>query len=251
MIEGFRIERLKQDSDLRPVANAYAEVFAGPPWNENTICQDGCSSFFGLETQVGQPCPDNSCKGVLSEAYPLDRTVRDMQMDIARPWSSSKALMRGAEVAGFAIGFPWTAVDFAKQKYNSDEMQKAVVDLLLSMRLREFKYISEIGVKEAFRGQGLSNALVEDLLKERGSLIEPRGVVLRTNYNSPMVAVCKKFGLTQIYGPEVQIFNGSGSKKLVVDQEPVNGLTDLDNPSRVLFAASRVELTYPPYSGGR
>lgn len=245
MIEGFRIERLSSRSDLEPVAITYARVFAGPPWNENSLCQGDCQSYFGLETEPGQPCPDLSCQGTLTEAYPLSSTVRSFKFDALRPQSNVNALMRGNEVAGFSIGYPWTAVDFANQKYRTDQMREQVLNLLTGMELNEFNYVSEVGILEQFRGLGLSNALVEDLLKNPYRLL-PSGVVLRTNANSPMVAVCKRFGLTQIYGPEVEVINGDGPKKFVVNSDPVFGIADTENPSRVLFAARAVELPYRP-----
>ena len=73
---GVEITRVDPKGDsrmLRNLAEIYAEVFAGPPWNEFTICPSS-GEFFGKETKVGQKCPD--CSSKLLPAYPLDETEK-------------------------------------------------------------------------------------------------------------------------------------------------------------------------------
>jgi hypothetical protein len=53
---------------------------------------------------------------------------------------------------------------------------------------------------------------------------------MRTNWQSPMVAVAKKFGMKQFFGPEM-IYQNS---QIITTERIING-TDLENPNRVLF----------------
>lgn len=59
--------------ELTEMAEVYADAFAGPPWNEYTKCPSD-NAFYGRETEVGEPCPDDNVP--LELAYPLNPTKK-------------------------------------------------------------------------------------------------------------------------------------------------------------------------------
>ena len=56
---------------------------------------------------------------------------------------------------------------------------------------------------------------------------------MRTNWQSPMVAVARKFDMQQVMGPEVYIDNLS--KTITQTGNIVNGIRDSEIGDRVLF----------------
>jgi hypothetical protein len=56
---------------------------------------------------------------------------------------------------------------------------------------------------------------------------------MRTNWESPMVFIANRFGMTQIMGPEVEI-NKIG-KSIIKTDKTINNIIDTEIGERVLF----------------
>jgi hypothetical protein len=210
------------------IAKLYAEVFAGEPWNESTRC-DECQAFFGPDTKVGDNCPTGICCGVLSEAYPLEDTVSYIRREVARPNGRLAVLEGNGIVAGFAWGFEYQMNDFLTQKNRTESNRQSLREALTAKGIGEsFYYFSECGVSPLFRGRGLSNILSGEIVKQAEQFSLP--LVMRTNCQSPMVAVARKFGMEQVFGP----LSVASEGRIITTDACIAGI-DIDNPERVMF----------------
>lgn len=215
-----QFKEAKEQDRLTNLAKLYAEVFAGPPWNEFTKSV-GCDRFFGQDTRIGDPCP--TCYDILQEAYPLEETILYIQKELSRPNAVLALLEKESLIIGFAWGFSYdSSTSFIEEKYKTKEMKNNLSSLFTQFRLSDsFFYFSECGVAPAFRRQGLSNGLSEELVRQAEILGQP--LLMRTNYQSPMVHVASRFGMEQIMGSR-------GSS--------VINFQDMENKDRVLFLKS-------------
>lgn len=230
------METIKFDPsiDMEQLAKVYANVFAGPPWNENTQCQ-GCDQFFGLNTQVGEACI-NTCGNMLTEAYPLEETSEYISDETSRQDATARLIKVNGEIVAFSWGFVYPNPEtFAGEKYKTATMQNIVKDTLIRSGINNsFFYISECGVQPDYRGQGLSNRLFQDLEDQRRTLGLP--AMLRTNMDSPMIAVSTRFGLEQAFGPQILV--DQRNRKLISTGKLINGI-DQENQARTLFVLGR------------
>lgn len=226
----LQIEKLVPKKDLTPTAKLYAEVFAGPPWNEYTKCT-GCKEFFGLESKPKLPC--NNCGQELTLAYPINETERHIINEISRKDASIFVLKKQEDIIGFVWGFSYESPDdFVKEKYRTSQMQNGIKSLLEENGITdEFFYFSECGVKMDQRGKKFSNILSGFLFEETRKIGLP--VILRTNWASPMVTVARRFGMTQIMGPCIEI--DKINMKIAKRNETVNNFADSEIEERVLF----------------
>lgn len=208
---------LENEDELMQLANLYALVFADAPWNEFTR-SPGCNSFFGRETMVGDICPN--CSDSLTEAYPKEETISYINKELVKPKAVLSLVKNNEEIIAFAWGF---SIDnpgqLASQKYQSDEMKRSIVGALEANGVSDaFFYFSECGVSPQERGRGLSNQLSAAMVEQ--AAIQGLPLVMRTNFQSPMVRVAERFGMTQIMGPS--------------PAGPVNFI-DSENADRVMF----------------
>jgi hypothetical protein len=244
MYERIRIADFNPtEENAMGLAKTYAEVFAGDPWNEVTQCI-GCNRFFGPDSYVGMRCKGGLCDGEpLTEAFPVEKTALDLIRDANRSGSAAKVLLSERQPVGFAFGFPYTNGEFEVDRYNTSSGREVVSKFLNQLGLNAVTfYISEVGIKPEFRGNGYSNTLVDELI-DQASLLE-LGLLMRTNRESPMVAVAKRARMGQIMGPEVaisdQYVSSNGvmrlERKIISSGIPVN-MMDPENPDRVLFVA--------------
>ncbi|MBI4099968.1 GNAT family N-acetyltransferase [Candidatus Microgenomates bacterium] len=200
------------------LAKLYADVFAGPPWNEFTQDKEGCGQYFGLNTAVGQKCP--SCAiGKLDLAYPLAETKQTIEQYLAKPGARLlTTTVAGDELVGFAWAYDQSPTEFANDKYQLDKSRPVVSQALEAAGLlpnANSYYISEVGIKSEYRGQGRGSILVVGLL---GIAIDKKlDAFLRTNVESPMVKIARKKKMTQ-----------------------VANFTDPENTARVLFTKKLV-----------
>lgn len=230
------IDNLDPAKEGRELALTYAEVFAGPPWNEYTKCNE-TGKYFGRETRPGEKCGLNNicadCKGRLRLAYPLRTTLNYILGDSRKEGYDGKTIKEGFYLAGFAWGYTYqTAEAFANEKYCSDQMRYNLDQILKDCGLTgSFFYFSECGIRLPYRKKGLSNVLFEETTSQARNL--GLGIVMRTNCQSPMVAVANRFGMKQVLGPKVEL-NPSREYVWFDSKNPVNSL-DTENPNRVLF----------------
>src|SRR3989344_3515203 len=215
------------------LAELYADVFAGPPWNEYTQC--ACNKYFGRETRAGDICPDGECqnRSILVPAYPRIETGEKIKKECARPDAVTFVIKKGQDIVGFSWGFSYQSPEeFAIEKYRTDGVRNKMVNLLTQYGVSsKFFYFSECGVKETERGNGYSNLLAKLLVDQARNNNLP--LVMRTNWQSPMVAVARKFDMQQVMGPEVYIDNLS--KTITQTSNIVNGIRDSEIGDRVLF----------------
>lgn len=234
MIEQAKISNLDSRRDTKNLAITYAKVFSGPPWNEYTKCSiDG--RFFGLDTIPGGFCKANCspCKGVLEPAYPETETIAYIQDEMSKPNSVARIIKAKNEILAFAWGFSLESPDiFAEEKYKTAEMRNIISDLLRQSGISDsFFYFSEFGVANKYRGRGWSNDLFTELNREAQKL--QLSILMRTNQESPMIAVAEKFGMTQILGPQVRV--DRVARRFLISDQIVNGCQDLENSNRILF----------------
>lgn len=214
----MKIEPLRTD-DLVSTAKLYADVFAGEPWKEVNRC-DICHTFFGPDTQVGQPCPKDGSP--LGPAYPLDETVEYIKTEIDHE-DGTAFILKDDQPSGRIKGFAWgysfeSPKEYADKKYHTSETAQRVLDVLQSAGVGgKFFYLSETGIVPDIRGQGLSTMLTGKLIEVAENKELP--AVLRTNEASPVVKIAKRFDMKLIMGGE-------------------SGVMDGENPERVLFVRS-------------
>ena len=218
------------ESDIPEVSRLYAQVFAGPPWNEYTICKKG--RFFGLDTEPEQVC-GCGCRSRLTLAYPEDKTVGYITKEMNKRDARGVVIREDSEIIGFAWGYRCSPGELTREKYRTRQMRQAI-NKLLKYEVWLF-YYSECGVRNDKRGRGLSNELAESL--ESAAAIINWPMVMRTNYQSPMVAVAEYLGMEQIMGPSVEVDRRNRIIRTTGDY--VNGIKDTENEDRVLFVLDK------------
>lgn len=225
-----KIEKFNVEKDLAKVAKLYAEVFAGPPWNEYAKCL-GCKEFFGLQTKPGECC--TNCGKELALAYPIEETKSSVFGETGRTSSIAFVMKENEDIIGFAWGFSYSSADdFVKEKYRSSQMQSGITRLLEANGITEtFFYFSECGIRVDQRGKGFSSLLSGLLLKEANKTGLP--TIMRTNWESPMVAVAQRFQMKHIMGPMIEI--DKARKTIIPKKGAVNNFTDMEIEERVLF----------------
>ncbi len=230
--ENIQIDNIDRQnaSQLSGLATLYADVFAGPPWNEVTKCAS-TGDFYGQDTSAGGPCPD--CQTPLLEAYPKDETIKYILGELGKSNPIGLLATINTELAGFSWGYQTQVKDLAKSKWKTSQMQDAVQALLSSYGVDDSVfYGSETGVDPQFQGKGLGKQLVSERLKQVKDS-DVKFMLVRTNFNSPMYGICQRleeFG--QILGPKAK--KGLFSREYRPSYRYVNGL-DSENSDRVLF----------------
>lgn len=226
---------LQNDQTAEETAGVYARVFAGEPWNENTICPRG-NEAYGLETQAGQPCPNPRCGGILREFYPREETMAYIRKEGTR----EDALVLVARCRERVVGFSWAYTyvspeEFAAQKYQpSRPMQEQVTELLRNQGATgRFYYFSETGILPEYRGNGLT----DDFYRARLLVADQKSLttLVRTNWQSPIIVVARRFGFSQLMGPESKPLAANCKKSMVQTGRIVSNFIDSINPDRVLL----------------
>jgi len=211
---------------LSKIANSYALVFSGPPWNEAVKC-DTDGQFKGLDTPLGSKC--NDCGGTYVEAYPLEETIDYIKKESQKLGFKSREIIDyNDDTIGFAWSYLITPEKLVQSKWNDSKNQNKIIDLLNQQNInpnQNIRYFSECGIDPNFRGIGLSNLL-------SNIVSGPEITIYRTNCLSPMMAVANRIGFTQIMGPEVII---DRQAKNIFETGQVINFLDIENPQRTLF----------------
>lgn len=218
------------------LAQTYEKVFAGPPWNEFKVCTgDGCGKSFGLESQGQDACPCDK-KSMLSAFYPRVETLASISKEIEQEGAKVEVKYGpNGEIIGFVWGYPTTSERFTAEKYKTDEGRSQMQSLLSSEGISEnFFYFSETGVIPEFRGRGLSNEFAKIMVDAAFNTDLP--LVMRTNWQSPMVAVARRYGMDQIMGPRSVVRNGE-----IISTGEIINMKDPENVERVLFTKTIVK----------
>lgn len=216
---------------LEELTNVYADVFAGPPWNEYTQCSTQ-GTFYGKETKPGENC--SCCNMQLALAYPFLETKEYITKELQRPDATLVLLRNGKDIAGFSWGFSYENPEaFAQEKYKTVEMQNTIKDLLIQQGIEgKFYYLSESGIKDdpQLRGRGISNQFHSLRLAEAKKLGIP--ALQRTSCEGPMYRTSSKY-MQQIMGPEVRV--DTIARSFTRTGTIVNNCLDKEIEPRVLF----------------
>lgn len=221
------IEQRLGQNQLSELARLYAEVFAGPPWNEAVKC-DSCEKYQGRSVLIGSPC---SCGGSFVEAYPLLATIDYIKSEYQKP-GFRYAILNGdqEEIVAFAWSYLTTPVKLAQSKWTEPQNQALIAKLISDTTglppNKRFRYISECGVKPEYRNLGLSNWVVQ------ANLGFDESTIYRTNCLSPMMAVAARLEFAQVLGPQVIV--DRKAKTIIETGQFINEI-DPENPQRVLF----------------
>lgn len=228
-------------SELAELAELYARVFAGEPWNEYTTCSDS-GVFFGKDTQPGDICPDAGCSTILQPAYPLANTTTYINGELARS-DSALLLLRDQDRDDALVGFSWgfsydKPEDFAVAKYKTPQMQIAIGGLLRSLNLGDngLWYLSESGIEDdiRYRGKGISREFHTRRLEIARSL--GLDAIQRTSAYGNMYRTSKRT-MAQIMGTETA--HSATTNRLEITGQIVNDLPDTEIEGRVLFAQKK------------
>lgn len=232
-------------NQIGQLAGLYANVFAGPPWNEVTKCATS-GSFYGTDTQTGSPCPD--CQTPLLEAYPKEETIRYILGELGKSNPIGLLAYVNTELAGFSWGYQTGSKNLVESKWKTSKMQQVVKDLLASYGVTDqVFYGSETGVDPEFQGKGIGKQLVRTRL-EQVNQSGAKLMVVRTNFNSPMYGICTEMNqFRQILGPVAR--TGWFNNKYKPAYEYVNAI-DSENVDRVLFLYDKVEYQNRRTEGG-
>lgn len=229
----IEISLLNPTRDVPEVARVYAEVFAGPPWNEWTKCAQE-DRYFGKETQPGDSCP--KCNSSLQLAYPLEPTMAYIKKETSRDGAFAFVGRYDGRIIAFSWMFNYASPeDFAREKYSgSSEMQQKIGSTLEEVGIdNDFAYYSETGILVPYRGQGLSNIFWARRIAEAERQRLPS--VQRTRWDSPMTVVARRFNFQQLLGPTSYPMVDSAGNKTITRDGGVVRFLDTINPDRVLF----------------
>lgn len=217
--------------ELTEMAEVYADAFAGPPWNEYTKCPSD-NAFYGRETEVGEPCPDDNVP--LELAYPQEATEEYIINELDRRQASLFLLESDKEIAGFSWGFAYENPEqFATEKYRTPEMQEKITRLLGEQGIKgAFYYLSESAIRDnpKYRGRGISSQFHIARLEVAAEYELP--AIQRTSSKGPMYRTSSKY-MRQIMGPEMTV--DTKARTFTSTGCIVNGVEDTEMEGRVLF----------------
>jgi hypothetical protein len=200
---------------LDKVAVAYAKVFGGWPWFEVSRGAS-CGKFYRKEYLPGSPCPCG--QEILKEAYPKDETIKYISEELSKPLAKGVILTADLQLSGFGWGYEFSGKEYIEAKYSSREARKLMSSLIKD---KKYFYISEVGILPDFQGFGFGFKITSILAYEGTKNRLP--VLMRTNDASPMVKIAKKLGMKMVQGTQI-------------------GLPDPENPERVVFIKSKIEI---------
>lgn len=208
--------QLPEKGKLAKIAGLYANAFAGDPWNEYKVCQNG--HYFGQKQSALTICANTSCGQPLKIAYPEDETVAYITKELTR---QNGTLITCEDKNGKVLAAGWGYVCTAEElqaKYSSPEMRQKVIEKIkTAKKVERVFYLSEMMVDEAVRNRGMAKTITKRLYGTAQSL--DLNLVMRTRRDSPMVKIAEKMQMSQL----------------------IKVGEDTDNPDRVLFIKSNVK----------
>ena len=201
--------KLPENGKLVNLARLYANAFAGPPWNEYKVCQNG--HYFGVQQAELISCTD--CSQPLKPAYPEKESAGYIAKEVTKP-EGTLITMEDESGEIFAAGWGYACTTEELQaKYNSSEMKEKVVNKIrqAAEKVQRVFYLSEIMVDTSVRKRGIATKITQCLSETAQSL--NLNMVMRTRSDSPMVQIANNMKMSQIIGLG----------------------EDTDNPNRVLY----------------
>ena len=169
---------------LPTITTLYKDVFAAPPWNEAYRCTC-CNQSFGQDTPPNTQCCDQS----VVEYYPLDQTTEEIRQCLSLTRARIALALNDNDLVGFSWGWQDTleATNASKFSLKPEECEKLCSLTGLSAD-DPFFYLSELGVRQDFRGKGLGRQLYETVLQARDTSQADR-IMMRTSKKSPAFAI--------------------------------------------------------------
>lgn len=220
------IEVNLSDGQISQIAQLYADVFRGPPWNEAVKCNiDG--QFRDESTPIGSSC---ECGGTFIEAYPLIETISYIKGESQKPGFLCSTITENVtqEIVGFAWSYTSTAERLIEDKWSNPLNKQEIMELLINNGLspnQPFQYLSEAGIKTNYRGFGFSNTLI-------APICGPEINLARTNISTAIMTVASNLGFQQIMGPEVIL---DRSNKIAIPTGRIINRLDTERDDRVLL----------------
>lgn len=206
--------QLPEKDKLARIAELYANAFAGDPWNEYKVCQNG--HYFGLKQSELTSC--TNCREPLKIAYPEEETVAYITKELTR---QNGTLITFEDKNGKVLAAGWgyaCTIEELQAKYSSLEMRQKVVEKIkTAKKVERVFYLSEMMVDEAVRKRGIAKTITKRLCGIAQSL--DLNLVMRTRKDSPMVKIADKMQMSQL---------------ITVGE-------DTENPNRVLFIKSKAK----------
>lgn len=217
----FTIRGLRRE-DLPGAAELYGRVFGGPPWNEVSIDPKGNFS----SALAGTLCA--CCGGLLTDAYPKDKTERYIADETLNKGDKSRAYlaMVGVQMVAFGWGYMMESMDELIEKKYPGLPNGRFKDWLRKsddFPSGPFTYVSEVGTEVDYRGNGIASRLLREVddYSDR--------CVLRTMRNSPMASIAEKAG----YSLATTDRQREGREKKGISVDPIN-------PARVLYTRTPI-----------
>ncbi len=175
---------------LPDISQLYKKVFAAPPWNEAYRCTV-CEKSFGQNTSPQTTC----CNMPIVEYYPLEKIQKEIgdhlslnraRLALALDTSSSSKLI------GFAWGWQDTLACTNAQKFHLKPEEATFLAEVLGMTDDDaFFYLSELGLEESYRGNGMGKKLYDTVLGSR-DISKSDAILMRTSRKSPAYSISTK-----------------------------------------------------------
>ncbi len=219
-------EKLYQPANLYQTAQCYKLAFWGSPWKEAFVKD---KKFYPATPEL--LIDANWRLQDYQRAYPMRQTADYIRAEVTKPGAVFRQIFKpnSQTVIGFGWGYSIPYADIlAQDKWpQASPKDQTILSLLINrFTLRgSFWYLSEVGIRPHYQEQGLGTQIVRQLIDQAPC----KQIVMRTNQDSPMVSIAKKFDFVQILGPSVD--------KSAPPPTPscITNLNDPQNPNRVLF----------------
>jgi len=208
-MQEYYCAQLPNKDQICKIARLYANAFAGFPWHEYKVCENG--HYHGAQIHELECC--TNCGKPLKLVHPEEETSAYIMREVVKPQGT---LITFEDKSGevFAAGWGYAClVEELLDKYSSLEMQAKVQNALekVAHKVKTVFYLSEIMVDEAVQKKGITTKITKALVEKARSL--DLIFVMRTHCDSPMVRIANKFEMSQVIRLE----------------------EDLDHPKRVLY----------------
>lgn len=218
--------KLPDPETIQQIALLYSEVFGGHPWYEIYKC-NSCESYFGQDTQLGQPC--TCCASdYTTQAFPQNEIILMVENLFQNP-GMVMHLLDADQVHGFAWG-NLVNIEQTVSRFSDEQTRLAVAAEIARYTGGHEKFftIAEIGCREELRGKGLGKLLLNTLLQDANA--QNASATVWTRSDTILTPICLKTGFKQVFGPEMQILDGKavGTGKVIVGNDPTT-------PERVMF----------------
>jgi len=167
---------------LPSLVDCYRQVFADAPWNEWLKCPT-CGTRKGIQEVNGKPVMCTDCAVQMIDFWPVDQVRQDILHEVGDMDAQCWLLVADEQVVGFCWGYPISLAQLAKKVELSLDLWMDQAGLTPETMVA---YQDELGVLNAYRGQGHARNLVAKRMVD----FEHAGLelgVMRTQTDPPTV----------------------------------------------------------------